>query len=122
MYLAVHERVIFTENTAAFAVANNHVRDVQVAQHGGRDFTGEGAVGLVVQVLRAQSEVRTFDGRSDRREGREGRAKDDIDVRVDTDGGRDGLDEFDAFRGGLIHLPVTSNEGGALRHISDIDC
>ena len=103
-------------------MAEDDVRDVEVAQHGSRDLTGEGTVGLVVQVLRAEGEVGTFDGRADRRKGREGRAEDDVDVGVDADGGRDGLDELDAFGGGLVHLPVTGDEGGTLRHICYIDC
>ncbi|MEY4034803.1 MAG: hypothetical protein RL492_1997, partial [Verrucomicrobiota bacterium] len=63
MDLAVHEGVVLAEDAAAFAVAEDHVRDVEVAQHGGRDLTGECAVGLVVHVLRAEGEVRAFDGR-----------------------------------------------------------
>ena len=116
--LAVDEGVVFAEDRPTLAVTEDHVADMEVAEHRGRDFAGEGAVGLVVHVLGAHGEVGAFGGGAHRGERGEGRAEDHLDGGLDADGGGDGLDEFGAFGGRLVHLPVTGDERSACGHRS----
>ena len=92
------------------------VGDVQVAKHRGRDLARESPAGLLVEILGSEGEMGALKQASDSVERGEGRAQDDVDLRLSTDGGLEGSDEFSRLGGGLVHLPISGDEGDALGH------
>ena len=114
----VHALVRLAEELAALRVTDDGPGAPNLAQHGRRDFTGEGARLLPMDVLRGELDVRALDGPCHAIERGEGRRHSDVDPADALNLGLERLNERDRLGDGLIHLPVAGNEGGGLRHLN----
>jgi len=103
--------VVLVEKLAALGVADDDVADVKLPEHGGGDFSGVGARGRFVHVLRAEADIRHgVEQFAHGGEGGEGRAKDDFSVVEPADFLDQVFDENARLGLGLVHLPVAGDD------------
>src|SRR5262249_57831487 len=109
-HFLVDGRVGLAEQASALRVSDDDVLGARLPEHAGRDFTGECAVALEVEVLSGDADVGVARRFGHRVHGSEGRRHDDLDVGDVLDDEPQLLDEEDRFLNGLEHLPVASDE------------
>ena len=97
------------EESAALGVADDD-HGGEFAEHGGRDFAGEGAGGGGVEVLGAEADAGVAEAGGEDGEGEEGRKYGDVDVTDGGDAGGDGLAQGEGLVDGIVHFPVTGDE------------
>src|ERR1019366_5903186 len=108
---ALEDRLIgLVEILAAFAVANNRVAGAHRFDHGAGDFAREGAFLGPPDILRADTNVRPFDGSDGRVEIRERGTDHDLTMRGLLDQRPEFLEECSGFRGRLVHLPIARHD------------
>src|ERR1035437_4432431 len=98
------------EILAAFAVADDGVAGAHGEDHGAGDLAGEGAFLGPPDILRADADIRTFDGIDGRGEIREGGTDHNLTVRGLLDQRPEFLEECSGFRGRLVHLPIARHD------------
>jgi len=99
-------------------VADNDILNAEVGQHIGADLTGEGAGLLEVDVLGTDMDVGTLGLCHSSDQVGIGSADDDLAACV-LHGGHQLVHQNSSLGGGLVHLPVASNNGLALCLIHD---
>src|SRR5882672_9901206 len=112
---AANHIVVFLEDVAAFRMTYDHVADGEKTQHLGGNLAGEGALGLVVHVLRAEHDRRTGQRLRRSRDRNSGWRDHHVaiggeDRRVAIEFGADGGNERARFDGGQVHLPVSGKQ------------
>ena len=117
--LTVDGGIVLVEKLAALGMADDHVADVEFAQHSGRYFARIGTRGGFMQVLGAQPDVGDgIEQFADGSQGGEGRAEDDF-RRVEP---ADFLEQIGDKRAGLglrfIHFPIAGDDFFAVDHKS----
>lgn len=107
--LLADELAGFAKEGAALGVAEDD-HGSELAEHGRRDFAGEGAGGGGVEILGADSDAGVAEGGGDGGEGEVWREYGDVDVADGFGAGGDGPAEGEGLVDGIVHFPVAGDE------------
>src|SRR6185436_18979447 len=114
--LAVDDRIRFAEQPPPLRVADNRVLGPGFLGHQRRDFTGERALALPVEILRGDADVRVARRFGNGVQRGERRCNRDLDLVEILHRQLQLLDEHHRLGDGLEHLPVAGDEWYAGAH------
>ena len=98
-------------------MSHDRVLRACLLDHDGRDFTGERAFALPIQILRRHADLGVSRGLGDRMQRSERGSDDDFHVDDVLDEASELLHEHDRFLHGLEHLPVASDHWGPHKYL-----